>query len=49
MHTDRPGRASLALDLVEEFRPVLADRFVLTLVNTGAVKPDDFEIREAEE
>lgn len=46
MHTDRPGRASLALDLVEEFRPVLADRFVLTLVNTGAVKPDDFEIRE---
>lgn len=39
MHTDRPGRASLALDLVEEFRPVLADRFVLTLVNTGAVKP----------
>lgn len=37
MHTDRPGRASLALDLVEEFRPVLADRFVLTLVNTGAV------------
>lgn len=46
MHTDRPGRASLALDLVEEFRPVLADRFVLTLVNTGAVQPDDFEIRE---
>ena len=46
MHTDRPGRASLALDLVEEFRPVLADRFVLTLVNTGAVKPGDFEIRE---
>ena len=43
---DRPGRASLALDLVEEFRPVLADRFVLTLVNTGAVKPGDFEIRE---
>lgn len=46
MHTDRPGRASLALDLVEEFRPVLADRFVLTLVNTGAVQPDDFEMRE---
>lgn len=36
----RIGReTSLALDLVEEFRPVLADRFVLTLVNTGAVKP----------
>lgn len=46
MHTDRPGRASLALDLVEEFRPVLADRFVLTLVNTGAVQPDDFEMCE---
>ena len=46
MHTDRPGRASLALDLVEEFRPVLADRFVLTLINTGAVQPDDFEMRE---
>ena len=46
MHTDRPGRASLALDLGEEFRPVLADRFVVTLVNTGAVKPDDFEIHE---
>ena len=39
LHTDRPGRASLALDLVEEFRPALADRFVLTLINTGAVKP----------
>ena len=41
-----PGEPLLALDLVEEFRPVLADRFVLTLVNTGAVKPGDFEIRE---
>lgn len=38
MHTDRPGRASLALDLVEEFRPVLADRFVLTLVY-GSISP----------
>lgn len=46
LHTGRPGRASLALDLVEEFRPAIADRFVLTLINTGAVKPSQFEIRE---
>lgn len=43
MHVDRPGRVSLALDLMEEFRPALADRFVLSLVNTGAIKPSDFE------
>ncbi|KFI44927.1 CRISP-associated protein Cas1 [Bifidobacterium bohemicum] len=46
MHVDRPGRVSLALDLMEELRPVLADRFVLSLVNTGAVKPADFEEQE---
>lgn len=46
MHVDRPGRASLALDLMEEFRPVVADRFVLSLVNTGAIKRKDFEERE---
>lgn len=46
LHTDRPGRASLALDLVEEFRPAIADRFALTLVNTGAIKPSQFEVRE---
>ncbi len=46
MHTDRPGRASLALDLVEEFRPCLADRFVLGLINNGEVKTDDFDIQE---
>ena len=33
LHTDRPGRMSLALDMMEEFRSVLADRFVLTLIN----------------
>ena len=33
MHKDRPGRASLALDMVEELRSVFADRFVLTLIN----------------
>ncbi|MBT1182421.1 type I-C CRISPR-associated endonuclease Cas1 [Bifidobacterium sp. CP2] len=46
LHTDRPGRASLALDLVEEFRPAIADRFALTLINTGAIKPSQFEVRE---
>lgn len=33
LHTERPGRASLALDMMEELRPVLADRFVLSIVN----------------
>jgi CRISPR-associated protein Cas1 len=42
LHTDRPGRASLALDLMEELRPVLADRLVLTLINRGQLKANDF-------
>lgn len=46
LHTDRPGRASLALDLVEELRPALADRFALSLVNTKAITPQQFDIRE---
>ena len=46
MHVDRPGRPSLALDLMEEFRPAIADRFALSLVNTGAIKPGDFEEQE---
>ncbi|MBB2955125.1 CRISPR-associated protein Cas1 [Bifidobacterium commune] len=46
MHTDRPGRVSLALDLMEELRPVLADRFALSLINTGVIKPVDFEEQE---
>jgi len=45
LHAVRPGRASLALDLQEEFRP-LADRLVLTLINRGQLDPDDFLIRE---
>lgn len=45
-HTDRPGRISLALDMVEEFRSVLADRFVLTLINKKIVKPEDFTYKE---
>lgn len=43
MHGDRPGRASLALDLMEELRPILADRFVLTLINTKAIQAGHFE------
>lgn len=46
MHTDRPGRVSLALDLVEELRPVLADRFVLTLINRKMITPKDFTRKE---
>ncbi|MBO1224119.1 MAG: type I-C CRISPR-associated endonuclease Cas1 [Candidatus Scalindua sediminis] len=46
LHRDRPGRPSLALDLMEEFRPFLADRLVLSLINLGQVKIKGFEIKE---
>lgn len=42
LHRDRPGRASLALDLMEEFRPVLADRVALTLINRQQLGEKDF-------
>ena len=42
MHRDRPGRASLALDLMEELRAPLADRLVLTLINTRALQRQHF-------
>jgi CRISP-associated protein Cas1 len=45
LHAVRPGRAALALDLLEEFRP-LADRMALTLVNRGQVSVTDFVERE---
>ena len=45
-HTDRPGRMSLALDLMEELRCAMADRFVLTLINNRIVKRADFTYRE---
>ncbi|HEY1685426.1 MAG TPA: type I-C CRISPR-associated endonuclease Cas1c [Tepidisphaeraceae bacterium] len=44
-HEERPGRPSLALDLVEEFRAYLADRFVITLINRKQVGCDDFVTR----
>ena len=42
MHKDRPGRTSMALDLMEELRSVFADRFVLTLINKRIVCGKDF-------
>ncbi|GHU06025.1 CRISPR-associated endonuclease Cas1 1 [Betaproteobacteria bacterium] len=42
LHRDRPGRPSLALDLLEEFRPLLADRVVLSLINRRQVNEQDF-------
>lgn len=47
LHRDRPGRVSLALDLMEELRACMADRFVLTLINNRMVSPDDFIKRES--
>lgn len=46
LHRDRPGRPSLALDLVEEFRPVIADRLALSLVNRRQLAPRDFQTLE---
>ncbi len=44
LHTDRPGRLSLALDMLEEFRAWWCDRFVLTLINRKQIKSNDFII-----
>lgn len=49
MHGDRPGRQSLALDLMEELRPVVVDRFVATAINNRIVDSDCFERRESGE
>ncbi len=46
LHRDRPGRASLALDLMEELRPCMADRFVLTLINNRIASEQWFERQE---
>lgn len=47
LHRDRPGRPSLALDLMEEFRPVLADRAALTLLNRRQINVKDFRVQES--
>ncbi len=46
LHRDRPGRMSLALDLMEELRSVLVDRSVLTLINRLEIQAKHFSIRE---
>lgn len=46
LHRDRPGRTSLSLDLMEELRPCMADRFVLTLINNRVMQPEDFHMSE---
>lgn len=47
LHRDRPGRKSLALDLMEEMRAVLVDRFVLTLINNRQIKEEHFQKSES--
>ncbi len=46
LHTDRSGRASLALDIIEEFRAYLVDRFVLSLINKKEIQAKHFELKE---
>ena len=47
LHRDRLGRISLALDLMEEMRAVMADRFVLTLINTKVIRREHFTRQES--
>ncbi len=47
LHRDRPGRLGLALDLMEEFRPYIADRLVLSLINRQQVTARDFITKES--
>jgi len=47
LHRDRPGRPSLALDMMEEFRPFLADRLTLSLINLRQVQDKGFKKTEA--
>ncbi len=42
LHRDRPGRPSLALDLMEELRPIMVDRLVLSLINRRQLRAADF-------
>ncbi|MTH96120.1 type I-C CRISPR-associated endonuclease Cas1c [Roseibium sp. RKSG952] len=47
LHRDRPGRPSLALDLMEELRPIFADRLMLSLVNRRQIRAKDFQRQES--
>jgi len=46
LHKDRPGRPSLALDMLEEFRSYIADRMALSLINRGQIQANDFTVSE---
>lgn len=46
LHTDRPGRISLALDMMEELRSIFADRFVISLINKKVINSNGFEKQE---
>lgn len=45
-HTDRPGRVSMALDIIEEMRAFLVDKFVLSLINLNRIDETKFEVKE---
>jgi CRISPR-associated protein Cas1 len=47
LHVDRPGRASMALDLMEELRPILSDRLALSMINRRQLAAGDFVVEEA--
>ncbi|MFH1155291.1 MAG: type I-C CRISPR-associated endonuclease Cas1c [Pseudomonadota bacterium] len=47
LHRDRPGRPGLALDMMEELRPFMADRLVLSMINRNQIRPGDFIFRES--
>jgi len=46
LHRDRPGRPSLALDVMEEMRPHLVDRLAVTLINRNQISSDGFNVKE---
>lgn len=46
LHRDRPGRRSLALDLMEELRPVVVDRLIITIINSKTMTPKHFKTKE---
>lgn len=48
LHTLRPGRPSMALDLMEELRSPLCDRFVVSLINLKQIKAADFDVKNGE-
>ncbi len=45
-HVDRPGRSSMALDMIEELRAYMCDRFALTMINKNIITAKDFEKKE---